>query len=68
VARESSVGLSDQWLNCASIRIKEIVLPDYQDSNKQAMFHHKCSYAISKLYNPGPNRSTRWTLQDDSGD
>ncbi len=49
--REYAVGACGQNLDGAVVFITEIVLPDDANSNKRALFHRNCGYAIAEVSN-----------------
>ena len=39
--------------------IREMVIPDGENSSKRALFHRNQGYAVAELFQPGPNWSSR---------
>ncbi len=48
-AQEFAVGHRGQWLDERIVVIKEIVLPDNENSAKRQLFHHNRGYAIAEV-------------------
>ena len=60
--REYAVGGSGVRLDGCIFQIKEMVLPDNENSSKRALFHRNRGYAVADLLTPGPN----WTSCNNS--
>ena len=54
-AREYAVGVNGVWLDGCIFQIKEVVLPDNENSSKRALFHRNRGYAVADFLTPGPN-------------
>ena len=54
-AREYAVGSSGVRLDGCIFQIKEVVLPDNENSSKRALFHRNRGYAVADFLTPGPN-------------
>ena len=56
------MGSSGVRLDGCVFQIKEMVLPDNENSSKRALFHRNRGYAFADLLTPGPN----WTSHNNS--
>ena len=56
------MGGSGVRLDGCVFQIKEMVLPDNENSSKRALFHRNRGYAVADLLSPGPN----WTSRNNS--
>ena len=61
-AREYAVGGSGVRIDGCVFQIKEMVLPDNENSSKRALFHRNRGYAVADLLTPEPN----WTSRNNS--
>ena len=51
-AREFAVGLQSRHLDGSTVVIKEIVLPDDENSTKRVLFHRNHGYTIAEMFEP----------------
>jgi hypothetical protein len=65
-AREYAVGVGGQRLDGASVWIKEMVLPDDDNTSMRALFNRNRGYAVAELRGPGPNPRIHRTAQNNS--
>ena len=51
VAKQYTVGIVGERLDVVIVQIKEVVMPDHENTSKHALFHCNCGYAIAQVYN-----------------